>query len=63
GSADDFWLVVTQRRQVEDTDLKWRGRYVEKWLSMAQAFAGIPQYPTKPDVQAMALNKKGKNHV
>lgn len=63
GSAEDFCLVVTQRRHVADTDLKWRGRHVEDWLAMAQAFAGIPQYPPKPGVRAMAYNKKGGNHV
>lgn len=48
GSAQDFCLVVTQRRNVVDTDLKWQGRHVGKWLSMAQAFAGVPQDPPKP---------------
>ena len=51
GSADEFCLVVTQRRNVEDTRLKWQGRYAGKWLSIAQAFAGVPQEPPEPDVR------------
>ncbi|CAB4878614.1 unannotated protein [freshwater metagenome] len=39
GSAEDFCLVVTQRRHVDDTDLQCSeiGRH---WLLRAQAFAG-----------------------
>lgn len=48
GSAEAFCLVVTQRRNVADTDLIWQGRYTDQWLSMAQAFAGIPQDPPLP---------------
>ena len=45
GSAEDFCLVVTQRRNVADTGLKWHGKNVEKWLTIAQAFAGVAQSP------------------
>ncbi|SMC59783.1 TIGR03084 family protein [Desulfocicer vacuolatum DSM 3385] len=43
GSARDFCLVVTQRRNVADTRLKWQGKHAGQWLAIAQAFAGIPQ--------------------
>lgn len=43
GSAEEFCLVVTQRRNVLDTGLKCQGKNVAKWLTIAQAFAGVPQ--------------------
>ncbi|MFZ3048030.1 MAG: TIGR03084 family metal-binding protein [Desulfatirhabdiaceae bacterium] len=48
GSAEDFCLVVTQRRNFADTRLECRGVHVTKWLSIAQAFAGIQQNPPAP---------------
>jgi uncharacterized protein (TIGR03084 family) len=41
GSAEDFCLVVTQRRHVDDTDLQ-AGDLGRDWLLRAQAFAGGP---------------------
>lgn len=48
GNAEDFCLVVTQRRNIADTSLKCQGDHVKKWLSIAQAFAGVPQNPPAP---------------
>ncbi|MEA2446885.1 MAG: hypothetical protein QOK47_522 [Actinomycetota bacterium] len=42
GSAQDFCLVVTQRRHLDDTDLIVEGPLATEWLSIAQAFAGPP---------------------
>jgi uncharacterized protein (TIGR03084 family) len=42
GTALDFCLVVTQRRNVVDTDLVVEGDLAEDWISVAQAFAGPP---------------------
>jgi uncharacterized protein (TIGR03084 family) len=42
GTALDFCLVVTQRRNVADTDLDVVGALAEDWISVAQAFAGPP---------------------
>lgn len=42
GTALDFCLVVTQRRNVADTDLDVVGALAEDWMSVAQAFAGPP---------------------
>jgi uncharacterized protein (TIGR03084 family) len=42
GSALDFCLVVTQRRNVADTDLSISGERASQWMSIAQAFAGPP---------------------
>ena len=40
GSALDFCLVVTQRRNIADTDLVVTGDLARDWMSVAQAFAG-----------------------
>lgn len=40
GPAEDFCLVVTQRRHVEDTALEITGERARDWLVRAQAFAG-----------------------
>lgn len=42
GPAEDFCLVVTQRRHVDDTTLTVRGPVAREWMSIAQAFAGPP---------------------
>ncbi|MBU0462703.1 MAG: TIGR03084 family protein [Proteobacteria bacterium] len=44
GTAEDFCLVVTQRRRVLDTKLVCEGDIAGKWMSIAQAFAGPPEY-------------------
>ncbi|MEL7210412.1 MAG: TIGR03084 family metal-binding protein [Actinomycetota bacterium] len=40
GDAEQFCLVVTQRRNVDDTDLEVVGDAAREWLDRAQAFAG-----------------------
>lgn len=42
GSAEDFCLVVTQRRHLDDTDLVVTGDVARDWMVHAQAFAGPP---------------------
>ena len=42
GSAYDFCLLVTQRVHRDDTDLVATGADAERWLGIAQAFAGPP---------------------
>ncbi len=48
GAAFDFCLVVTQRRNVADTNLEVRGDSAIEWMSMAQAFAGPPTDGPQP---------------
>lgn len=48
GSALDFCLVVTQRRNVADTALAVSGPLAEEWVSIAQCFAGAPTQPPAP---------------
>ena len=42
GSAEDFCLLVTQRRHLADTALRYSDGPVATWLLMAQCFAGPP---------------------
>lgn len=42
GPAEDFCLVVTQRRHVDDTRLTVIGHAARDWMLCAQAFAGGP---------------------
>ena len=42
GKAEEFCLVVTQRRHVDDTDLTINGELARDWMLQAQAFAGGP---------------------
>lgn len=42
GPAEDFCLVVTQRRHVDDTALETEGDLARDWMLKAQAFAGDP---------------------
>ena len=48
GPAEDFCLVVTQRRHVDDTDLDVTGDLARDWLVLAQAFAGPPTDGPEP---------------
>ena len=42
GPAEDFCLVVTQRRHVDETALAVTGEAARDWMAKAQAFAGPP---------------------
>ena len=48
GEAQDFCLVVVQRRNVADTGLTVTGPVAAPWMSIAQAFAGRPSDPPPP---------------
>jgi len=52
GPAEDFCLVVTQRRHVDDTSLEVDGDAARDWMAKAQAFAGPPtDGPERTDAQ------------
>lgn len=53
GDAEEFCLLVTQRRNVADTELQYDGEPAALWLSMAQCFAGAPSEPPEPGVRAI----------
>jgi uncharacterized protein (TIGR03084 family) len=42
GPAEDFCLVVTQRRNIADTAVRTKGAVAARWMSIAQAYAGPP---------------------
>lgn len=45
GSAQDFCLLITQRRNLADTALRYSTGSALQWLSIAQCFAGPPSDP------------------
>ncbi len=45
GSAVEFCRVVTQTRNVQDTQLRVNGPVATQWMSIAQCFAGAPVMP------------------
>lgn len=45
GTAVAFSQVVTQTRNVGDTDLATNGDTAARWMAMAQCFAGAPENP------------------
>jgi len=47
GSAEDFCLVVSQRRHIDDTRLIASGPIAREWMTIAQVFAGPAE--TGPD--------------
>jgi len=48
GTAVAFCQVVTQTRNVADTDLSVTGETARHWMSIAQCFAGAPEDPPPP---------------
>jgi len=52
GRAEDFCLVVVQRRHVADTSLEVKGDTAGHWMLIAQAFAGPPVIGPKPGERA-----------
>ncbi len=56
GTATDFVSVVTQTRNVLDTDLKLTGKVAKQWLSIAQCFAGPPEEPPKKNTRYKLQN-------
>lgn len=58
GMAEEFCLVVTQRRNVKDTGLQCHGKTVEKWLCIAQAFAGTVQEHPEPGTRVCKIRER-----
>lgn len=48
GSATEFCQVVTQTRNIADTQLRVTGDIAHQWMSIAQAFAGGAHAPPAP---------------
>ncbi|PPR34174.1 MAG: hypothetical protein CFH35_02003 [Alphaproteobacteria bacterium MarineAlpha9_Bin5] len=45
GSATEFCQVVTQTRNIQDTTLNVVGKTANRWMAVAQCFAGPPRNP------------------
>lgn len=54
GPASAFCQVVTQTRNIADTDLVVVGAAAEDWMSKAQCFAGAPSDPPAPGTRRKA---------
>jgi uncharacterized protein (TIGR03084 family) len=63
GSAEDFALVVTQRRNVADTGLLVEGPGAKRWMAIAQCFAGAPETGPAPGVRLVASAKLTSQHA
>src|SRR6056300_1253078 len=48
GNASEFCQVVTQVRNIADTQLQVTGVVAQDWMSKAQCFAGGPETPPAP---------------
>ena len=48
GDAVQFCHVVTQGRNIQDVNLEVRGEPAQKWMAIAQCFAGPPEDPPAP---------------
>lgn len=55
GKAEEFCQVVTQVRNIQDVNLAVKGSISEKWMSIAQCFAGKAQSPPKPGTRRLNL--------
>ncbi len=54
GLATEFCQVVTQVRNLADTDLIVKGETAARWMNMAQCFAGPPEDPPAPGTRFTA---------
>jgi uncharacterized protein (TIGR03084 family) len=54
GDALAFCQVVTQTRNIADTDLRVTGEPARAWMSVAQCFAGPPEDPPPPGARLTA---------
>ncbi|MFN4090062.1 MAG: TIGR03084 family metal-binding protein [Alphaproteobacteria bacterium] len=54
GDAVAFCQVCTQTRNIADTDLAVRGDAAERWMALAQCFAGPPEDPPAPGLRRRA---------
>lgn len=55
GSAVEFSQVVTQTRNVDDTNLETIGATARQWMEIAQCFAGGPETPPAKGVRALVV--------
>ncbi|MBX3509713.1 MAG: TIGR03084 family protein [Hyphomonadaceae bacterium] len=54
GDATEFCQVVTQTRNIADTQLRLEGASAQTWMAIAQCFAGSAQKPPAPGARRRA---------
>jgi uncharacterized protein (TIGR03084 family) len=57
GNAVEFCQVVTQTRNVADTELAVTGEPARTWMGLAQCFAGPPENPPPPGARISGLRR------
>ncbi|MDX2157919.1 MAG: TIGR03084 family metal-binding protein [Hyphomicrobiaceae bacterium] len=60
GTALDFCQTVTQVRNVADTGLQVAGDSAERWMAIAQCFAGAPNDPPAKGTRRKVINAQGR---
>ena len=55
GAATEFCQVVTQTRNIADTQLKVVGEQASAWMAVAQCFAGAPKDPPAKGLRHKAI--------
>ncbi len=53
GLAEEFCQVVTQVRNIADTNLRVTGAHAADWMARAQCFAGPPEKPPAPGARSI----------
>ena len=56
GSATEFCQVVTQTRNIADTQLRLIGDIASQWMAIAQCFAGPPSDPPAQGTRHIAIS-------
>ncbi|WP_340107131.1 TIGR03084 family metal-binding protein [Pikeienuella sp. HZG-20] len=59
GSATAFCQTAAQVRNAADTDLRATGPAAERWLQIAQCFAGAPHDPPAPGARYRQTGERG----
>ena len=61
GHATEFCQVVTQCRNIGDTQLQVTGPVARRWMAIAQCFAGPPQDPPPTGTRYRAVNSNAES--
>jgi len=57
GLAEEFCQVVTQTRNIADTQLRVVGSNAAAWMANAQCFAGRPEDPPPPGTRTIRARR------
>ena len=56
GNAEEFCQVVTQCRNIKDTNLECIGSIASTWMTIAQCFAGVSEVPPAKGTRIKIIN-------